>query len=239
MDVLNRGPRPIDGVPTSTAAFLGETERGPTYPQLVTSYLEYSRAFGNTFLPDRYLPYAVAGFFENGGTRLYVARIVGADATAATRDIGAFSVRAAGAGTWGNRVWVRILPGSSSDVDGTPLGFRLRLAYWSDPNPPNFDPFDQANRDRRPWPQHLEEFDDLSVDPQSPNYFVKRLTDPSTRRSISSLAMLAAVANLVAVPEPTDGAFLEDGTDSSLPVSDRDYIGAVDASMGRLRALYC
>jgi Bacteriophage tail sheath protein len=71
------GPRPIEGVATSTAAFLGETERGPIRPQLVTSVAEYADTFGGVFLPDRYLPHAVRGFFENGGKRLYVARVVG------------------------------------------------------------------------------------------------------------------------------------------------------------------
>jgi phage tail sheath protein FI len=35
------GPRPVEGVPTSGAAFLGETERGSTRPRLVTSHAEY------------------------------------------------------------------------------------------------------------------------------------------------------------------------------------------------------
>jgi hypothetical protein len=51
-----RGPRPIEGVPTSTAAFLGETERGPTRPQLVTSYNDYERLFGGVFRAGKYMP---------------------------------------------------------------------------------------------------------------------------------------------------------------------------------------
>jgi uncharacterized protein len=226
------GPRPIEGVPTSTAAFLGETERGPTYPGLVASYADYLRWFGNVLLPDRYLPHAVAGFFENGGQRLFVARIVGARASLAERRIGGLTVRAVGPGAWGNRIWLRVLPGRTTGADGTPSSFRLRLAYWSDPNPPNFDPFEPANRDRRPWPQHLEEFDDLSVDTLSPNYFAKRLTDPATNRSISSLATFAAVEG-GAWPEPNAGDFLENGSDGALPVSVADYAGDIDPSIGR------
>jgi uncharacterized protein len=71
-----REPPEIHGVPTSIAAFLGEAERGPTTPQLVTSVREYQQLFGGASGPDRYLPDAVAGFFVNGGQRLYVARIV-------------------------------------------------------------------------------------------------------------------------------------------------------------------
>jgi phage tail sheath protein FI len=84
VEEIQLGPRPIEGVPTRTAAFLGETERGPTYPQLVTSAAEYAREFGDAVLPDRYMPYAVRGFFENGGQRLYVVRIVGTDSAAPT-----------------------------------------------------------------------------------------------------------------------------------------------------------
>jgi len=40
------GPRPIEGVGTSTAGFAGITERGPEYPCLTASWLEYQRWFG-------------------------------------------------------------------------------------------------------------------------------------------------------------------------------------------------
>ena len=69
IEEIERGPRPIEGVPTSTAAFLGETERGPITPRLVTSYKDYQRWFGGVFGDDKFLPYAVNGFFENGGKR--------------------------------------------------------------------------------------------------------------------------------------------------------------------------
>ena len=49
IEEIERGPRPIEGVPTSTAAFLGETERGPIRPRLVTSYKDYQRWFGGVF----------------------------------------------------------------------------------------------------------------------------------------------------------------------------------------------
>ena len=41
IEEIERGPKPIEGVATSTAAFLGEAERGPTRPRLVTGYGEY------------------------------------------------------------------------------------------------------------------------------------------------------------------------------------------------------
>ena len=36
------GPSPITGVPTSTAGFLGETERGPILPTLITSWSDFA-----------------------------------------------------------------------------------------------------------------------------------------------------------------------------------------------------
>ena len=111
IEEIERGPRPIEGVPTSTAAFLGEAERGSITPRLVTSYKDYIRWFGNVFDPSKFLPYAVNGFFENGGKRLYVCRLVGEGAVFAQAPFGdAFVIRAAGPGAWGNRVFVRVDP---------------------------------------------------------------------------------------------------------------------------------
>jgi phage tail sheath protein FI len=74
---IETGPRPIEGVPTSTAAFLGETERGPLTPRLITSYSEYKRLFGGVFHPTKYMPHAINGFFDNGGKRAVVCRVEG------------------------------------------------------------------------------------------------------------------------------------------------------------------
>ncbi len=70
------GAKPIEGVSTSTAGFLGEAERGPTTPRLITSWLQYQRVYGSYFGTDKYLPGAVDGFFKNGGSRCYVCRVV-------------------------------------------------------------------------------------------------------------------------------------------------------------------
>src|SRR5258707_14874506 len=88
IEEIERGPRPIEGVATSTAAFLGETERGPTRPRMVTSYNDYKRWFGGVFGSDKYMPYAVSGFFENGGRRVFISRIVANPAQPATATFG-------------------------------------------------------------------------------------------------------------------------------------------------------
>src|SRR3954470_193 len=88
IEEIERGPRPIEGVPTSTAAFIGEAERGSTRPRLVTSYREYQRWFGAVFDPNRFLPYAAYGFFDNGGKLLYVCRVAGPAAAPAQATFG-------------------------------------------------------------------------------------------------------------------------------------------------------
>ncbi len=60
VEEIERGPKPIEGVATSTAAFLGATERGPSRPRLVTSYSEYLRCFRrHRRSTAAYMPYAV------------------------------------------------------------------------------------------------------------------------------------------------------------------------------------
>jgi phage tail sheath protein FI len=73
--------RTIEGVSTSIAGFVGQTVRGPFTPQLVSSWNDFEAWYGD-FVDRppanpaaRFLPYAVRGFFENGGTRLYIARV--------------------------------------------------------------------------------------------------------------------------------------------------------------------
>ncbi|HSE41907.1 MAG TPA: phage tail sheath subtilisin-like domain-containing protein, partial [Acidobacteriota bacterium] len=65
----------IDGVTTTTAAFIGKTEQGPTIPQVVSSWIEFQNTFG-AFTSDSFLPHAVNGFFINGGQRCFIARTI-------------------------------------------------------------------------------------------------------------------------------------------------------------------
>src|SRR2546423_14843829 len=88
IEEIERGPKPIEGVPTSTAAFLGETERGPLRPRLVTSYNEYKRWFGGGFGAGHFMPHAASGFFENGGKRAYVCPVAGTKATPSSKAVG-------------------------------------------------------------------------------------------------------------------------------------------------------
>src|ERR1700730_17359201 len=88
VEEVDTGPKPIEGLSTSTAGVIGVTERGPVdVPILVTSVGEYQRWFGQSlnmaeFGNHCFLPHAIDGFFGNGGKRVYVTRILNSDAAA-------------------------------------------------------------------------------------------------------------------------------------------------------------
>ena len=66
---------PIEGVGTSTAAFIGPAARGELdEPTKITSWDQFRATFGEQPLPGFFLWYAVRGFFENGGQVCYVVR---------------------------------------------------------------------------------------------------------------------------------------------------------------------
>ena len=77
----------IEGVGTSVSSLVGPTRTGPLrgIPEVVTSYSEFERIFGDASdlsfsdagaaIPN-YTAHAARAFFDNGGKQLYVARIV-------------------------------------------------------------------------------------------------------------------------------------------------------------------
>ena len=69
------GPRPLEGVGTAVAAFVGLAESGPfNTPTLVSNWTAFGETFGG-FLPGSYLAQSVYGYFMNGGGNCYVVRI--------------------------------------------------------------------------------------------------------------------------------------------------------------------
>src|SRR5262249_18470291 len=132
IEEVDTGNNPIEGVATSTVGFLGVAERGPRSPTLVNSFTEYTRWFGSSNRPS-FLTYSVEGFFQNGGKRCFVTRVVAQNAVAATVAVGNLSVKALGTGTWANsRVYVKITDcglHNPADSNTTKL-FKLTVIYW-------------------------------------------------------------------------------------------------------------
>ena len=83
IEEVSNAPQQIEAVGTSTMGIVGFTPQGPVDEAiLVTSPEAFSREFGG-FTSDSHCPLAVSAFFNNGGTRAYVVRVVPSDAVAA------------------------------------------------------------------------------------------------------------------------------------------------------------
>ena len=94
VDELPVGVRRIDGVDTSTAAFVGPTGGGPVdEPIHVHGLAEFERAFGPASEADP-MRLAVQLFFANGGTDAVVLRIDGEDAAATIAGAGLYALDA-------------------------------------------------------------------------------------------------------------------------------------------------
>jgi phage tail sheath protein FI len=217
------GPKPIEGVGTSTAAFLGETERGPTRPRLVSSYQDYVRWFGGPFGNAKFMPFAVNGFFQNGGQRLYVSRVTGGTATCAQASFGpSFVVRAIGPGAWGRRVYAKVEHSSARkpapNGSSVPIGFKLRLAYYATvPNGDPLDWFDDATKP--PLPDVAETFDNLDLNEHSPNYYCAQL------HGRSALAELIPTGHGTSPPAIQFAQLATDGMDAAASPEVADFEG--------------
>jgi uncharacterized protein len=148
----------IEGVSTSTTAFVGLTRTGPSgdTPELLTSFTDFERIYGG--LSDlalapatNYLAHAAQAYFNEGGARLFVARVVASGAAAAaTADLVAdktskFKARFKGdAGNGTIRVTVhaaattpkaaeKAVDGSLLRINKDPLEFAIkRNGKWKD-----------------------------------------------------------------------------------------------------------
>ena len=204
------GPASIEGVSTSTTAFIGETERGPLEPQLITGMEEYRRVYGryswilNPASPgesqaepkwsDSFMRQAIEGFFVNGGKRAFVARVLGQNPETASVDIRAstggggagdgvlFTIKAAGPGIWGNCVGVAFRPAGN----GRPDQFSLTVEYRT----PDADP------NNPPW--LAESYDNLSSDAGDRNFYESQINGVSDLITIKRRSKSKS-----AVPSPT------------------------------------
>jgi phage tail sheath protein FI len=212
VEEISTGPRPIEGVSTSTSGFVGETERGPTQPTLVTSWADYQRTFGQYIdrppfnRPSGYLPYAVRGFFDNGGQRVFIARVVGPGATSATADLGNCVVEAIGEGAWGNNAIVAVKAASLSQPGtATANWFRIQIAYYRDGVPQGTDFVDPTNAKKlgdpkRIEPTAFEDFDNLTATPTDPNFAMSMINASSQLIRVNTCTAVPTLVEFPGVP---------------------------------------
>jgi phage tail sheath protein FI len=125
VEEFESGGKPMEGVGTSTAGFVGLAERGPVggVPLLVTNFSDFKRKFGGylsaaEFGDNRFLAYSVEHFFLNGGSRAFISRVVPEDAKSSTGSIPAeqplLAFAAANPGKWGDDVKIILTPAAKA-----------------------------------------------------------------------------------------------------------------------------
>lgn len=221
IEEIELGGKPLEGVSTSTAGFLGETERGPNTPRLVTGFEQFRRIYGG-YIEGSFLPLAVDGFFRNGGQRLFISRIVttqaGAGGTNASKvelSLNSIILRAIGPGSWARRVAIKIenaaLDPAAPGAPPTTDQFKLTVVYWrlAPPTNPLVDPTIAGNRNEpnRREPELIEVYDNLSPDPENQDYFKKRIN------GISDILYIVNGAAAPARPDNTPFQLLTDPAD--------------------------
>jgi len=216
------GVRPIEGVSTSTAAFIGSTAKGvPNRATFLTSWRAFVSKFGDVSRDGPYLPYAVEQFFANGGKRCYIVRAL-SDASAKLAGVDVPSRELAGAarpslriaakgkGAWGNSLAVLV---EDSALNPTR---EFRLVVMNEGVP-------------------VEVFDDLSMDPNSDSYVETAVNEVSEYIEVRDLHAATPLANGQAVNATvvSTGALaatvvLAAGDTLTLTVPDGQTVPAID-----------
>ncbi|PSQ19197.1 phage tail protein [Halobacteriales archaeon QS_8_69_26] len=178
VEEVDAGAKAVEGVSTSTAAFLGPTERGPVEPRLVTSWGQFTRIYGKS--PGSNLDVAVDGFFKNGGARAYITRVTPDDpddvAKATVTDGSGdpvMDVGAIGPGDWANTVAI-IVEDSAMYTEGENQLFDVTVRYWSKDRDEISEP---ASADPSPSPDASATYDELTPDPSSSSHFAKQMAN--------------------------------------------------------------
>jgi phage tail sheath protein FI len=130
VEEVEAGTRPIEGVGTAVAAFVGFASAGPVnQPTLCTNWSQFTSVFGD-FMDDAYLHHAVYGFFQNGGGICYVVRIgaeAGSGGVAARAELTSggeqpvptIRVSSLEAGPEGNRITVEVVDPGEGAAEGS------------------------------------------------------------------------------------------------------------------------
>jgi phage tail sheath protein FI len=132
---VRTGPTSATVRESSQAFFVGLAQRGPSDEAvLVRSLAEFEETFG-TYVTYAYLHPTVQTFFEEGGTQCYIARVVGPDATTATRVLNeggvggsdCITLTANGPGDWAHNMDIQVT--ASGDLRNIKLFYNDDLVY--------------------------------------------------------------------------------------------------------------
>ena len=129
------GSQSITQASSSVGVLIGVTKSGLIgVAQKVGSWTEFIAKYANgldtPFLENSYLPYAVHGFFTNGGKELYIGSIKkGAKKATKTSSTNMITATASSEGTWGNDIFIKIE--ESADYSDVNLSFDVTIELGS------------------------------------------------------------------------------------------------------------
>ncbi len=217
VEEVESGSRPIEGVATAVAAFVGFARKGPFHkPTLVTNWTQFAENFGD-FIDGSYLAHAVFGYFANGGSVAYVVRVGeeahknNAQAALPAVENGkdaseAFRVVALDQGDGGNEIEVEIEKATHGSPDDT---FKLTVKKKDEPEP-------------------VEVFDDLTITSGVQNA-VKVVNARSNVIQLETLEPEAPIATMPAFgPVTLAGGAAPNGQ----PITKDEYVGDPAARTG-------
>jgi phage tail sheath protein FI len=229
------GARSIEGAPTGITIFVGETEFGPIGPTRINGRTEYERFFGGYQRVDGggnpvtlLMPYALDGYFRNGGTSAYILRAMDDFdvAVAANRPLltqAVPSIQASSPGIWANgRLSVLMTASTDGDADR----FRLIVFYNS--------PSDGQVR-------RVEDFDRLINDDADENYMVDVLLRSRFIRWVDGVNPVNGDRDAIAAVDPNNpteaeliasAIALANGTGGGLATSNADLTAVLDRLAG-------
>lgn len=166
VEEIPSGSRPIEGVATSIAAFVGVTQRNSlntNTPVLIGSMDDYLSKFGPILSSADKMSLAVQAFYLNGGGAAYICPLSTASTTA-EETFGGFTVLAKGDGPWGNLLYIRI-----TNIDGTDEVFDLEV----------------GTRNSTGTFYTLEKYETLTLDDTSDDYIVDVIDESSSLITIT------------------------------------------------------
>jgi Bacteriophage tail sheath protein len=217
VEEVDSGSRPIEGVATAVAAFVGFARKGAfNKPTLVTNWTQFTENFGE-FMEGTYLAHAVFGYFANGGNIAYVVRVgeeanknnaqAALPAAGDGKDKGeAFRVVALDPGDGGNQLEVEIAKATHGSPDDT---FKLVVKKKDQPDP-------------------VEVFDDLTMKSGVQNV-VKVVNARSNTIQLEALEPGVPIATLPAPgPVTLAGGVAANGH----PITKEEYVGDSAARSG-------
>lgn len=229
------GARPIEGISTTTAAFIGFTPTGPANtPIFIANWTQYLENFAareadGSFRPHTdgtYLSHAVYGYFNNGGTRCYVTRLVPPQKDSKgktvempkTLQLPARASKAVSSLTIGSR---------GTTVSDISVDISPPAPSEQDPNPQEGTFTVRVKRDGQE-----EVFDNVSIAKKHPRNVAEVINQQSTLIEIVEQSTVGSLAERT----PEFGSFVIHSdlspTDGALVVKSNDFIGEVHNRSG-------